>query len=194
MRKVAITGSMGSGKSYVLSLLEKKGYPTISADEINRYQLLKGHKGYTQVIKAFSEEILREDQEIDKIKLASIIFSDDKQRKLLESIMHPIILEEIERWAEQSQAEWVFAEIPILFEANLQNHFDASIVVFANEETVFERLLNGRNITKEEARKRLAKQMSVEVKKKLADYCLDNSKGKELDKQLDELIERLKER
>ncbi len=194
MIKAAITGSMGSGKSYVLNLLKEKGYPIISADEINRIQLLKGHEGYTQVVEAFSCEILDERQEIDKRKLASIIFSNNQKKMLLESIMHPLIMEEIENWANSINTSLVFIEVPLLFEANLQDHFDISIVVVADEETIFERLYKGRNISKEEALQRLNKQMPVILKKELADYCIDNSVGKDTNKQLEQLLESLKER
>ena len=64
--KAALTGSMGSGKSYVLNLLKEKGYPIISADEINRLQLLKGHEGYLRIVEAFSEEILDDQDESEK--------------------------------------------------------------------------------------------------------------------------------
>ena len=194
MMKAALTGSMGSGKSYVLNLLKEKGYPIISADEINRLQLLKGHEGYLRIVEAFSEEILDEQEEIDKKKLASLVFLDDKKRKRLESITHPLILDEIHKWALGSKAELVFAEVPLLFEANLQDQFDVSIVVYADEETVFKRLYEGRQISRDEAQKRLAKQMSVKAKLELADYSIDNSEGADLKKQLDQLIKELKER
>ncbi len=194
MIKAALTGSMGSGKSTVLNLLAKQGYPTISADEINRIQLLKGHEGYDRIKEAFSDEILDEEEEIDKRKLASLVFSDDEKRKLLESITHPLIMREIDRWAKACETDVVFAEVPILFEANLQDHFDVSILIVADEKTILKRLFEGRHIHPEDAQKRLHKQMPVEIKKELADYCIDNNDNAELQKQLKQLIKELKER
>lgn len=194
MKKIAITGGIGSGKSYVSSLLEKRGYPVFSADELNRQALLKGHRGYEKVVAAFGAEILDETEEISKPTLAYAVFADDEKRRILEKIMHPIIMEELEKAMAECRCPFVFAEMPILFEAGLQDRFDASILVIADEETIFDRLETKRGMSKESASRRMAKQMPQKEKEGLADYIIDNSRKAMLEKQLDELLKELEER
>ena len=122
--KIAITGTIGSGKSTVASYLRNKGYFVFDCDEVNR-ELLNSDI----LIDYFPE--CYDDGLLDKKKLANIVFNDEKKRLLLESIMHPLILERMKK--ESGKHDPFFAEVPLLFEVNWDKFFDEILLVVLPE-------------------------------------------------------------
>ena len=181
--KIAISGTIGSGKSEFCNYLRNKGYDVFDCDKENRKLLYKGRKGYRRVIKAFPEVLT--EKGIDKRKLSKIVFSDEEKRLELESIMHPLILEELNKRSDDP----LFAEVPLLFEVNWDRYFDMNVLIAANKDIVVERLIE-RGLEKSEIGKRMAAQMDVEEKIKRADKIIYNNGSLiELYRAADELLE-----
>lgn len=186
---IGITGSMGSGKSKVSSLLSKN-YPVIDCDKINADLLKKGHKGY-DVLLAAGLVSLKENQEINKVQLSTVMFQDEAIKKQVESLLHPLILEAMHAWIDEQTNELVFVEMPILFEIGAQSHFDSVWCVVCEQVIALERLCMYRHINEEEALSRLAHQMPVEEKIKRANQVIyNNGSLTQLEDQIVQCLER----
>lgn len=176
-KMIAITGSMGSGKSevskYVLQL-----YPVIDCDKINAHLLEKGEKGYHKLIQ-LDWVVLDENGQIDKKEMARCMFSDAEKRKEAESILHPLIFEEINIWKEKQNASYLFVEVPLLFEIQAQSYFDEIWCVYCDLDTAIQRLIEYRHFTYDQAMARIKKQLSVDYKKKNSDILIENNGNKE---------------
>ncbi len=169
MKTIAITGSIGSGKSTVTKLIAKK-YFTQSCDEINKRLLYESEA----VREAFPECVI--EGKIDKVLLAEKVFSSAVERKRLEGIMHPLILKEIrEKLKEHESDRYCFVEVPLLFEAHWEIYFDESLLVVTDLDHLYERLLRDRKMSVEEITKRLESQMDVTKKMRLADHLIFNN-------------------
>ncbi|MBQ1483423.1 MAG: dephospho-CoA kinase [Erysipelotrichaceae bacterium] len=166
--RIAISGSIGSGKSMVAAYLREKGYDVFDCDEVNRRLLEKGEEGYLEVMKAFP--MCFDGGELDKKKLSSLVFNDPKEKEKLESIMHPLILKKLF----EREDDPLFAEVPLLFEAGWEKYFDTDLLVVTDEQILVERLVL-RGLSREEAHERLRNQMSVAEKIKRADKIIYNN-------------------
>lgn len=179
--KVGLTGGIATGKSTVARILEDRlGIPVINSDQIARDVVKKGQIGYKHVVEAFGDGILDSSGEIDRAKLGKLVFDDPQKRRLLESILHPLITQEIDRRVKEKEQEGhklIVLEIPLLFEKGLQNRVDYTVVVYAPEEQQLDRLMKRDGLSLEEAKKRLKAQIPIDEKIKLADFVIDNSKG-----------------
>jgi formamidopyrimidine-DNA glycosylase len=167
-KRIAITGTIGSGKSEAARYLREKGYPVFDCDAENRDLLEKGNAGYEAVKDAFPECIT--DGQLDKKALSALVFNDPSQKKKLESIMHPLILERLN----ERKEELLFAEVPLLFEAKWDRYFDQNLLVVTDRKILLERLKD-RGMSRSEALRRLKKQMPVSEKKKRADKIIYNN-------------------
>ncbi len=123
-KKIAVTGGIGSGKTTVIKILEKMGYPVFSCDEISRG--LWQEESYLKVL-AEAFPMCTENGRIVKSKLTALVFSDEKERKRLESIAHPRIMRELLDGMEGKPI--CFAEVPLLFEGGYEDLFDGVILV-----------------------------------------------------------------
>ncbi len=174
---IGLTGSIGSGKSTVSNILKKKNMNIIDADEISR-KIFDDKKNLDTLVKCFGGEILNSDNELDRKKLGSIVFSDEDNLKKLNSITHPIIISKIKasinKFKKQRQ-KFIILDAPLLIEANLLNLVDMVLLVMCNENIQIKRIIKRDNISKEDTILRIRSQMSVEDKKKYADYIIDNS-------------------
>lgn len=169
-RKIAISGTIGSGKSTVLNYLKEKGYAVFSCDEYNAFLLKKDNMGYLLIKDAFPEVFIND--ELDKKALSNIIFNNPEKKEILENIQHPLIIEEMLRQKEKNDI--FFAEVPLLFEKNLQDYFDLCLLVVTDEDKAIERLQN-RGFTYTSAKERILNQMPVEIKMKRADEIIYNN-------------------
>ena len=189
---IGITGSIACGKSTVSDYLIAKGYTIIDADKL-------GHISLTSIdvkrklAEKFGDEIL-ENNEISREKLGKLVFGNDDNLKILNSIIHPNIKELILKLQEEHKDEdLVFLDIALLYEANFVDLVEKVIVVYADEEVQLERLMTRNSLTKEEALKRIESQMSSQEKASLGDFVINNSYRKEdTFLQIDGILERLK--
>ena len=186
---IAITGSMGSGKSMVSSMIQKQ-YPVLDADQVNRDLLKAGNAVYRALLKQLSLP-LDPHQEINKVDFSKKMFSDPAYREQVEGILHPLIMKTIQDWIKDQKDTLVFVEIPLLFEAGMEDHFEEIWCVVCDEEVALERLKSKRNISREEAKARLACQYSPVIKMQKSDVVLyNNGTIEQLQEQVDLYLER----
>ncbi len=169
---IALTGSIATGKSSTVKLLEASGFHIIDADKIAHKILDEQHQ---TIAEKFGETLVHEGK-VDRKALGAIVFSDNTKRKELEAVLHPLIYHEIERLSiEQDKlGKPYFIDIPLFFE-NKRYPIKKSLVVYTTEEEQLERLMEREGYTKEEALNRIQAQIPVEEKRKLATYVIDNS-------------------
>ncbi|PLR98268.1 dephospho-CoA kinase [Bacillus sp. T33-2] len=175
---IGLTGGIASGKSTVSNMLIDMGLTVIDADIEARNAVEKGEKAYKEIVHHFGQDILAEDGTIDRGELGAIIFHDEQKRLLLNSIVHPAVRERMlikKQNAEQQGEKAVIMDIPLLFESRLTYMVDKTIVVFVDQDTQLERLIKRNGFTEEEATARIAAQMPLSEKVKLADAVIDNN-------------------
>jgi dephospho-CoA kinase len=184
--RVALTGGIGSGKSLVGEILEELGALVIDSDQLAREVIERGSPGYEEVITAFGDSILSEGQ-IDRAKLAAVIFKEKDLRKKLESIIHPLVREAAEKLARNLPSGAILVnQIPLLVESDGAKRFDYVITVSADEEIRRERL-RLRGLKDYEITERMAAQVADLVREKIANYILRN------DGSIDELTRAVEE-
>jgi len=169
---IALTGSIATGKSSTVKLLEASGFHIIDADKIAHKILDEQHQA---IAEKFGDTLVHEGK-VDRKALGAMVFSDNIKRKELEALLHPLIYDEIERLSiEQDRlGKPYFIDIPLFFE-NKRYPIQKSLVVYTTEEQQLERLMQREGYTKEEALNRIQAQIPVEEKRKMATYVIDNS-------------------
>lgn len=177
MKKIAITGTIGSGKSEVSRLLREKGYAVFDCDQVSYDLSQPNQAGYNQIIKRF-EGIVMENQMLDRKKLASIIFNDAQAKMDLQNILYPLILEEMEKQIKKSDTLF-FAEVPTLYESGWEIYFDQVLVVSVCKEVRDFRLKQNRSMSLAQIEERVQAQISDEKKCALADWVIENNGTKE---------------
>ena len=155
--KIAITGGIGSGKSTVCSLLKKKGYSVFSCDDI--YGEIVVSDSYIQKIKALFPTAV-ENNQIDKKRLSDIVFSDTEKREQLNSVAHPLIMQELIKRMENAEEKISFAEVPLLFEGGFDALFDGILIVNRSEKERILAVYERDGLTEEEIRRRISVQFS----------------------------------
>jgi dephospho-CoA kinase len=178
MRWVGLTGGIASGKSTVSKLFQSRGIPVIDADEVAHQVVKKGSVGLQKIVQAFGPEILNKDQELDRQKMAQLVFGKTENLEKLEGIVHPLVQEEVRRRRsdlEQQGSNIVIYDVPLLFEKKLAAQFDGILVIGCDPELQKQRLISRNKITLEEALKRIRSQESPELKKQNATWYIDNS-------------------
>ena len=181
-RVFGLTGNIGTGKSTVAWMFEELGVPVIDADEIAHEVIAPQTPAWKQIFERYGRAVLLADDVIDRKALAQIVFQDQIERKLLESVIHPYVKEEIEQRVTKLSRNgypFVIAEIPLLYEAGWEKHFDAVIVVRCNEEQEIERCRQKFGFDREETLLRLRTQYPLERKVAAADRVIDNDGGLE---------------
>ncbi len=196
-RVIAITGSIATGKSTVIEIIRQKGYQVLDADKIAHDLMARGQVNYKAIVDYFGPYILGEDKEIDRKKLGELVFNDKKKLESLNQLTHGNIFFEIEKRLEESESRIVFLELPLLFELKaddkLDMTFDEIWLVYVNEKIQEERLIKRNRLDRDEAKKLIASQLSIEKKKEEADFIIYNDGSKEktreqIEKRLGELI------
>ena len=173
MLKVALTGGIGSGKSVVADMLEEYGAVIIDSDQLAREVIERGSAGYEAVLAEFGDRILT-DGEIDRTKLAEIVFADEALRKKLEGIIHPLVREAAESLIARLPSDSVVInQIPLLVETNGAKRFDYVITVSASEENRRARLLE-RGLKDYEITKRMQAQVDDAAREGIANFVLRN--------------------
>lgn len=129
--KVAITGGIGSGKSTVAQYIKEMGYPVFSCDEIYK-EIIKRDDYISAIRQEFPSAVIN--GKIERQILSEIVFLDPKKREQLNEIAHPLIMSTLYERMEKCEGALIFAEVPLLFEENLENQFDRTLVILREEE------------------------------------------------------------
>lgn len=170
---IVITGNIGSGKSTVANILKLASYKIIDADKIN-HEILD--ENVFKISEFFGNEIISPYGKMDRIKLAKIVFNDDKKLRILENFLHPKIQERIYDLAkkEEKKGRIYFVDLPLFYETNNYD-FDKVLLVYAPKELCIERLMKRNNKSFKEAEKIYNKQIDIEEKLKKADFIIKNT-------------------
>lgn len=191
---IGLTGGIASGKSLVSAYLVAKGIPVIDADEVAREVVAPGEPLLLQLQAQFGAGIATREG-LNRAALAAIIFTDEQQRQQLNKLMHPAIFErmnlKLARYRQQQEAV-VFLDVPLLFESNQREHYDAIWVVSVSEALQLERLMARNQLTKRAALQRMKSQLPLAQKREQADVIIDNSGTKQQTfDQIDQYLQQL---
>jgi dephospho-CoA kinase len=181
--KIGLTGSIAVGKSFVCDVLREAGIHVLDADQIARDVVAPGTKGLAGIVEAFDYEILQPDGTLDRAKMARLVFADETKRKLLNSIVHPLVMEAQDRWIRDCEADdpdgIAVVDAALMIESGGYKRFDKIVVVWCRPEIQFARLLHRGGLTETEALERIASQMPQDEKKRYADYLIDTSRDRD---------------
>lgn len=171
---IGITGGIASGKSLISKRIESLGYKVYDCDMIS-HEIFETE----EIQLRLKDEFGISSERVSRKEISEIVFNDEKKMKLLNNIMHPQILDEIDKiiWSTKED-EIIFIDVPLLYELNLIKLFDKVIFVYVNEEKQLERLKKRDRIGTISAKEKIKKQLSVEYKKNIAldnkHYILEN--------------------
>lgn len=194
MKIIGITGSIGSGKSTVASLLQEKGALIIDADQIARDVIEPDTPAWEEIVAHFGEAILQPDRKINRGELGRIVFSNPEELVFLNNAVHPRVIAEIETDLEEIKNRFgdgkvVVLDVPLLFEVGLDKLCDVTVIVTAGKDARLERLL-GQGFSRDEAERRVVAQDYKENLRGLADIVIiNNGTVVDLEKKVEELWE-----
>lgn len=193
MLKAGIAGTIASGKTSFALLLKRRGFPVFNSDSYARITRHNGHPACEKIKEVFPGTA-DEHGDIDAKKLADLVFHDEEKRKQLNAIVHPYIIEGMNRFfASHEDMPLVFAEVPLLFEAGLEDYFDRIIVVTCKEKTAVERMMHDRGYSEEEAVARYRSQINKDEQIARADIVIHNDGTlKELDQEVNRMAGRMR--
>jgi len=196
---IGLTGGIGTGKSTVSRKLRERGYPVIDLDVISR-EVIEYPEVIDELVRNFGNEILENQdntsrkKSISRNKLRQTVFKEEKKVSVLNSIMHPPIVEEMRRQIEELKKSYktVFVEVQLLFEAKLEKEFDIIVLVYADKKTQLERVLKRDERSEEEVQQIINAQMDMTEKRRLSNYIIENNGDSEmLDLEIEKFIKKL---
>ena len=192
MISIAITGGIGSGKSYISRMLEEYDIPIYNTDDEAKRLMISDEGIRHDLVALLGEEVYVEGT-LNKSLLASYLFADAENAARINGIVHPRVKMDFSRWVKQyADKEIVGMECAILFEAGFEDAVDAVVMVYAPEALRIERAMKRDNATEAQVRARIAAQMSDEEKRKRADYVVYTDGTIPLETQLSQLVTQLK--
>ena len=175
MKRVGLTGGIATGKSHVRAVFEALGVPTIDADVLAHRAVAPGSATFEAVKTRFGPAVLDSAGGLDRRKLGSVVFADPQARKDLEAIIHPEVVEAIDRWFSSLDARvhpFAIADVPLLYEASRERDYDVVIVTACELPTQIRRVMARDGISEGEAKQRIAAQLPIEEKVRRADHVI----------------------
>jgi dephospho-CoA kinase len=195
IRKVALTGGIATGKSYVANRLRAAGIPIVDADVLAREVVSPGSPALAAIRKRFGPDAVRRDGTMDRVRVGQIVFKDKRARLDLEAIIHPAVIRAINDFFTTlpKRTPFAVADIPLVFETGREKEFDAIVVVACPREMQLERMMARNQLSKEDAERRLNAQLPIEQKVKKATHVIKtDGTFEQTNAQVDQLIETLK--
>lgn len=193
MISIAITGGIGSGKSYVSNLLEERGIPIYNADNESKRLTVSDEEIRKGLVALVGEQVYFDDGTLNKSLLAAYLFASSEHATQVNAIIHPRVKADFRRWLEEhTDCEIVGLESAILYESGFDDIVDAVVAVYAPESLRLERAMKRDGATEAQIRARMSAQMNEEEKRNKADYVVLNDGSACLQKQLDALIYQIK--
>ncbi len=188
---IGITGGIGGGKSMFSRFLMRRGELVYDTDMEARI-LQNSDESLRKRIKTEFGEDIYNSAGLDRAKLASIVFADPSKLKLLNSIVHPAVVDDFKTWVEKnSSRQFLFMECAILFEGNFNNLVDKIVVVTAPQEVRVQRVMRRDCVNEESVLARIRNQMSESEKTKLADWVFDTNNDELPNLRVDEFLEEI---
>ncbi len=174
MLKVGITGGIGSGKTTVCKIFDTLDIPVYYADERAKW-LMENHEPLVQQItELFGEEAYSSDGKLNRPFIAQIVFNDKSRLEQLNQLVHPVVIEDGDKWHQKQSAPYTLKEAALLFESGSYKSLDKVITVFAPEHIRIERVMRRDGVDAETVKARMRNQMSDEQKMALADFVIHN--------------------
>lgn len=181
MLKVGLTGSIAVGKSFVCEVLRELDAYVLDADQTAREVVEPGTLGLKLIVEIFGESVLQADGSLDRAKLGEIVFADSEKRQLLNSIVHPLVIEAQNAWLLEREREdpdgIAVIEAALMIESGGYKRLNKLIVVWCNSGIQLQRLMLRNNLSARKAQKRIDAQMPQDEKKRFADFLIDTSDG-----------------
>ena len=188
---IGLTGNIASGKSEVAKMLAERGATIIDADELAREAVRPETQALRDIVKRWGKDVIKQDGSLDREALRQIVFADQTELDALNRIVHPGVTRMRDREVARAKERGdpiVVCVIPLLFERNLVDEFDAIVLVDAPRPVRLERLVTTRGLEETEAMNMIASQMPAELKQARADYCIENNASlDELERDVDAL-------
>jgi dephospho-CoA kinase len=176
MLRLGLTGGIASGKSAVAAMLREMGFAVLDADSLAHKLIEPGQPAYDEVVQEFGQDVLATGGRVDRAKLSAIVFNDRAKLDRLNAIVHPrvaeVIFSQFEAWKRAGIRDAVFVEAALLIESGIHEKLDGLIVAWCSPQQQLERLVK-RGLTEAEARRRIAAQLPVEEKLRLATEKID---------------------
>jgi dephospho-CoA kinase len=197
MLRVALTGGIGTGKSYVADRLATAGVPVVDADRLAREVVAPGTPALAAIAARFGSAVLDEQGALRRNGLAAIVFADARAREDLEAIVHPAVRRGIDAFFAElpPMTDLAVADIPLLFETNRAADFDAVVVAACPPEMQVARVMARDGVAEEAVRQRMAAQLPIEAKVRRADYVIDTSGNfQDTDAAVDRVLDELRAR
>ncbi len=174
-----LTGGVASGKSTVARMFEELGAKVIDADRIGHELLGSTQPPYNEIVRRFGKEVLDASGEIDRRRLGAVVFSDAAKLRELNAILHPRIIERVEKEAQRYRAQdpraVILVDAALIFEAGIGSRFEKLLVAWCPPEMQIERLMAKRGLSRKKAEQRVASQIPSDEKRRRADYVIDCS-------------------
>jgi dephospho-CoA kinase len=175
MRRIALTGGIATGKSHVRARFEELGVPTIDSDVLAHRAVAAGSEGLAAVVARFGPTVLDSHGQLDRRRMADIVFSDPAARKALEAIIHPEVQRQTNAWfaaLDSRRHAFAIADIPLLYEVNRERDFEAVIVAACHPDVQLRRLMERDRLSEADARRRIEAQFPIEEKIQRADFVI----------------------
>ena len=173
--RIGLTGGMGSGKTAVSNIFSRLGIDIVDADLITRDLCQIGKPAYIEILKQFGNNILSENQTLNRARLREVIFNNEEKKRQLEGILHPLVRQSIYCKLNHTQSPYCIAVIPLLVEANQYDYLDRVCVVEAEESTRLQRCLARDNSNIDTIQKIFKSQITDMERIKVADDVIDNN-------------------
>lgn len=171
--KIGITGGIGSGKTFICRLFQMLGVPVYNADEEAKKLMNTDRRIREKLVAQFGQAVYKDGQ-LDRAFLARVVFSDAQKLQILNSIVHPIVIQEAKDWAARQKTRYSLKEAALLFESGSYKELDYTILVTAPLELRVQRVMHRDGMTEQQVRERISKQLSDEEKLQLADFVIVN--------------------
>jgi dephospho-CoA kinase len=191
VKRIGLSGGIGSGKSYVAEILEKMGFPVYYSDAQSKALTDTHPHIISELVKRFDATIY-EDGVLNRNALASLIFDSEENRLFVNNLIHPIVRADFDAWCAMQDSPFVFNEAAILFETGAYRQFHATVLVIAPFETRLQRIIQRDRCTQEQAEARINSQWSDEQKIPLANAIVSNNGHEAVLIQVEHLTETLK--
>lgn len=176
---VALTGGIATGKSVVAAVFRDLGCYVQNADKIAHQLMEPGQPAWKKIVAHFGKGTLHKDQTVDRSRLGALVFTNEKERRFLNALLHPLVMakkkEVIRRLRKEGKYKIFISEAALTLEAGFADFYDKIVVVYCPQEMQIQRLIERDKIDRKEAMKKIKAQMSPEDKIKHADYIIDSS-------------------
>jgi dephospho-CoA kinase len=196
MLRLGLTGGIASGKSAVAAMLREMGFAVLDADSLAHRLIEPGQPAYNEILQEFGQAVLSADGRVDRARLSAIVFNDRSKLERLNAIVHPrvaeVVFRQFDEWQRGGTRDAAFVEAALLIESGIHKSLDGLVVAWCGPQQQIQRLL-ARGLSETEARRRIAAQLPVEEKLRLATEKIDCSGSlEETRRQVEALAARLR--